>query len=565
MNVIAEQLEQQYPEDKDWRIRLVPLREEIIGSAQTMLWILFGAVGFVLLIACVNVANLQLARAAARQKEIAVRTALGARRLRLVRQMLTESLVIAVLGGTAGFLVATWGIKTLLALGPKELPRLHMVGLDWRTFVFTLTTAALTGLLFGLAPALHVSRVNLNETLKEGGRGSSGGLRHQRLRGFLVIAEVSLAFVLLIGAGLLMRTFYNLQKVDPGFNPERVLTASVDLPISRYSTAKRASDFYRDLIARLVTLPGVKSAGATSDLPWTGYDENTGFGIEGRQFSDNEYPSAQYHFATPDYFRTMGIPLLSGRFLSDADNVDAPRVILINKTLADRYWSDEDAVGKRVRLWGETRTIAGIVGDLKDSPGDLRAKAGFYFPLAQQAQSGMMLALRTEGEPMSVLSGVRSEIAGLDKDLPLTDARALDEIATAAVSRTRFTMLLLSVFAGVALLLAAVGIYGVMSYSVTQRTHEIGIRVALGARSGNVIALVARQGLVLALAGLCVGLAAAFALTRVMTTLLFGVSTTDPITFVAISLLLAGVALGACFVPARRATRVDPMIALRYE
>jgi putative ABC transport system permease protein len=573
MNVIAEQLEQQYPEDKNWRIRLVPLREDILGSAQTMLWILFGAVGFVLLIACVNVANLQLARAAARQKEIAVRTALGARRVRLVRQMLTESLVIAVLGGATGFLVATWGVETLLALGPKELPRLHMVGLDWRTFAFTLTTAALTGLLFGLAPALHLSKVNLNETLKEGGRGSSGGLRHQRLRGFLVIAEVSLAFVLLIGAGLLMRTFYNLQRVDPGFNPERVLTASIELPMARYSTAKKASDFYRDLIARLVTLPGVKSAGATSDLPWTGYGENTGVGIEGRQFSDNDYPSAQYHFATPDYFRTMGIPLLAGRFLSDDDNADAPRVILINNTLAERYWPEEDAIGKRVRIWGETRTIAGVVGDLKDSPSDSRVKAGFYFPVAQQPQrglilavrSGLILAVRTEGEPMSVLAGVRSELAALDKDLPLSDVRALDEIASAAVSRTRFTMLLLSVFAGVALLLAAVGIYGVMSYSVTQRTHEIGIRVALGAGRGNVVALVARQGLVLTLAGLGVGLVAAFALTRVMTTLLFGVSSTDPVTFVGISVLLAGVALGACFVPARRATRVDPIVALRYE
>ena len=400
MNVIAAQLEEQYPEDKNWRIRLVSLRDEIVGGAQTMLLILFGAAGFVLLIACVNIANLLLATSTARQKEIAVRTALGASRRRLIHQMLTESLLMAALGGVAGLLVAKWGISALVALGPKEIPRLHMISLDWRTFAFTLIAAMITGLVFGLAPALHVSKVNLNESLKEGGRGSSGGARHNRLRGLLVIAEVSLAFVLLIGAGLLMRTFLYLQKVDPGFNSDRVLTATLELPGARYSTARQASSFYRELMDRLAALPGVQGAAATSDLPWTGYDENTSFGIEGRQFSDDEYPSAQYHFATPDYFRTVGIPLLAGRFYSEADDADAPPVIVINKSMADRYWPDTDAVGKRVQMWGATRTIAGIVGDLKDSPGELRAKPGFFFPLAQQAQSGMVLVLRTHGDPM---------------------------------------------------------------------------------------------------------------------------------------------------------------------
>ena len=565
MNVIAQQLEEQYPEDKDWRIRLVSLRDEIVGGAQTMLLILFGAAGFVLLIACVNIANLLLATATARQKEIAVRTALGAGRFRLIRQMLTESLLIAGLGGVAGLLVAKWGIEALVALGPKQIPRLHMVSLDWRTFAFTLTAALLTGALFGLAPALQISRVNLNESLKEGGRGSSGGLRHNRLRGLLVIAEVSLAFVLLIGAGLLMRTFFYLQKVDPGFNPERVLTASVDLPGARYSTGREASGFYRELMDRLAALPGGQGAAATSDLPWTGYDENTSFGIEGRQFSDDEYPSAQYHFATPEYFRTLAIPLLAGRFYTDADDADAPRVILINKSMADRYWTDEDAVGRRVRLWGATRTIAGIVGDLKDSPGELRAKPGFFFPVAQQPQSNLIIVLRTQGDPMNLVATLRREIAVLDKDLPLSDIKTLEQVASGAVARTRFTMLLLSAFAGVALLLAAVGIYGVMSYAVTQRTHEIGIRVALGATRRHVISLVARQGLTLALVGLGAGLTAALAMTRVMSSLLFGVSATDPITFAGIALLLIGVALGACFVPARRATKMDPMVALRHE
>jgi predicted permease len=565
MNVIAQQLEEQHPEDKDWRIRIVSLRDEIVGGAQTMLLILFGAAGFVLLIACVNIANLLLATATARQKEIAVRTALGAGRLRLIRQMLTESLLIAVAGGVAGLLVARWGIEALVALGPKQIPRLHMLSLDWRTFAFALTASLLTGALFGLAPALQISKVNLNESLKEGGRGSSGGSRHNRLRGLLVIAEVSLAFVLLIGAGLLMRTFFYLQKVDPGFNPERVLTATIDLPGARYSTGRKASSFYRELIARLAALPGVQGAAATSDLPWTGYDENTSFGIEGRQFSDDEYPSAQYHFATPDYFRALGIPLLAGRFFSEADDADAPRVIVINKSMADRYWPDADAVGKRVRLWGETRMIAGIVGDLKDSPGELRAKPGFFFPVTQQAQSNLVLVVRTERDPMNLLAAMRSEIAALDKELPLSDIRTLEQIASSAVARTRFTMLLLSVFAGVALLLAAVGIYGVLSYSVTQRTHEIGIRVALGAQRREVIGLVARQGMKLVLTGMGAGLAAALVLTRVLSSLLFGVSATDPITFAGIAVLLIGVALGACFVPARRAMKMDPMVALRHE
>ncbi|HTF37921.1 MAG TPA: ABC transporter permease, partial [Blastocatellia bacterium] len=565
MNVIAQQLEEQHPEDKDWRIRIVSLRDEIVGGAQTMLLILFGAAGFVLLIACVNIANLLLATATARQKEIAVRTALGAGRLRLIRQMLTESLLIAVAGGVAGLLVARWGIEALIALGPKQIPRLHMLSLDWRTFAFALTASLLTGALFGLAPALQISKVNLNESLKEGGRGSSGGSRHNRLRGLLVIAEVSLAFVLLIGAGLLMRTFFYLQNVDPGFNPERVLTATIDLPGARYSTGRKASSFYRELIGRLAALPGVQGAAATSDLPWTGYDENTSFGIEGRQYSDDEYPSAQYHFATPDYFRTVGIPLLEGRFFSEADDADAPRVIVINKSMADRYWPDADAVGKRVRLWGETRMIAGIVGDLKASPGELRAKPGFFFPVNQQAQRDLVLVVRTERDPISLLASVRSEIAALDKELPLSDVRTLEQIASAAVARTRFTMLLLSVFAGVALLLAAVGIYGVVSYSVTQRTHEIGIRVALGAQRRDVIGLIARQGMTLVVAGMGAGLAAALVLTRVMSSLLFGVSAADPITFAGIAVLLMGVALGACFVPARRAMKMDPMVALRHE
>ena len=565
MNAIAAQLAEQHPEDRDWSIRLVSLRDEIVGGAQTMLLILFGASGFVLLIACVNIANLLLANSTSRQKEIAIRMAMGAQRFRLIRQMLTESLLMAVLGGGAGMFVARVGINALVALGPKEIPRLHMISLDWRTLAFTTGASLLTGALFGLAPALQVSKLSINESVKEGGRGSSGGSRHNRLRGLLVTAEVSMAFVLLIGAGLLMRTFLHLQRVDPGFNPEKVLTAVIDLPSARYRNAREAATFYRELIARLATLPGVEGAAATSDLPWTGYDENTSFGIDGRQFSDDEQPSAQYHFATPDYFRTLEIPLLAGRFFGEADDADAPRVIVINKSMADRYWPDEDAVGKRVRLWGATTTIAGIVSDLKDSPGELRARPGFFFPLSQQAQSHMVLVLRAHGEPLSLTAALRDELTALDRDLPLSELKTLDQVTRSAVARTRFAMLLLCVFAGVALLLATVGIYGVMSYSVTQRTHEIGIRVALGAQRHEVIVLIARQGMTMALAGLGVGLAAALLLTRVLSSLLFKVSATDPLTFVLIATLLLAVALGACFVPARRATGMDPMLALRHE
>jgi predicted permease len=565
MNIIAAQLEQEHPEDKDWRISLVPLRDEIVGSAQTMLWILFGAAGFVLMIACVNIANLLLSTSTARQKEIAVRTALGASRGRLIRQMLTESMLISILGAIAGLVVAKLGVDALVALAPKQIPRLHMISLDWRTFTFTLAAALVTGALFGLAPAIQTSRVGLNESLKESGRGSAGGPRHNRLRGLLVIAEVSLAFVLLIGAGLLIRTFYYLQRVDPGFEPSGVVTASITLPGARYKTPRDGAAFYRELMTRLSTLPGASSAGGGSDLPWTGYDENTGFGIEGRQFSDDDYPSAQYHFATPDYFRTLGVPLVDGRFFTDADDIDAPKVIVINRSLADRYWPDGDAVGKRVRVWGATRTIAGIVGDLKDSPGALRAKPGFFFPIAQQMQSDLIVAVRSKIEAAGMVSAIRATVSDLDKDLPLSDIKTLDQVASAAVARTRFTMLLLSVFAGVALLLAAIGIYGVISYSLSQRTHEIGIRIALGAQSTDIIAMVAREGMSLAFVGILAGLVSAIALTRVMASLLFGVGVTDPITFVSIGAILAGVALGACLVPARRTLTMDPATALRHE
>ena len=572
MNVIARRLEQQYPgSNKDWRIRLIPLRQEIVGQVRPMLLVVLGAVGCVLLIACVNVANLLLSRATAREKEIAVRSALGAARWRIVRQILTESMLIALLGGVLGLMLGVWGVRALVALSPDKLPRLHMVGIDGRMFGFTLAVSLLTGVIFGLAPAFPVSKANLNELLKSGSRGATGGLRHARLRGLLVIAEVSLAFVLLIGAGLLLRSFISLQRVDPGFNPERVLTASVNMSYARYSDQRLLATFFQRLLAKIQTLPGVRSAGATTDLPWTGYDENTSFVIEGRPMSEDRGPHARYHSVTPDYFRTIGVPLITGRFLAERDDVDAPRVMLINQAMARRYWPNESAVGQRFSFDHRPSekdwiTIVGIVGDVKDTPSAAEAEPAFYWPLAQNIwQREVFLAVRTEVDPFTLVEPVRREVLALDKDLAVSDVNTLEQIAAAAVNGPRFALLLVAVFAGVALALAAVGIYGVMSYSVGQRTHEIGIRLALGARKGDVLRLVIKQGIVLVLIGAAIGVVSAFALTRVMATLLYGVSATDPLTFAGISLLLVAVALAACYLPARRAMRVDPMVALRYE
>jgi predicted permease len=572
MNVLAAGLEQQYPNsNKDWRIKLVPLRQEIVGQVQPMLLVMLGAVGLVLLIACVNVANLLLARALAREKEIAVRTALGAGRWRIIRQILTESLLIALFGGALGLVLGIWGVSGLTALGPDKLPRLHMVSIDWRMFVFTLGVSLITGLIFGLVPALNVSKANLNELLKDSSRGSTGGPRHRRLRGMLVIAEVSLAFILLVGAGLLMRSFIYLQRAEPGFNPDRVMTASIDLSYERYRDRPAMATFFQRLLERIQAVPGVRSVGATTDLPLTGYNENTSFVIEGQSPSDDDNTHARYHSVTPDYFRTIGVPLKSGRYFIEEDDADAPSVLLINESMARRYWPDEDALGKRITFRhnpGEKDwvTVVGIVGDVKDTPGANVTEPAFYWPLAQNAwQQEFFLAVRTDVDPLALVESVRQEVFAVDKDLAVSDINTLEQITGASINGPRFALLLIGIFAGVALTLAAVGIYGVMSYSVNQRSHEIGLRIALGAQQRDVLKLVIRQGILLALIGVAIGVASASILTQVMGSLLFGVSATDPVTFAAIAILLTGIALLACYVPARRATSVDPMIALRYE
>jgi putative ABC transport system permease protein len=567
LSAIAARLAEQYPKSNaGWGINLYPMREGDVRDIKPSLFVLLGAVALVLLIACANVANLLLARASARQKEIAIRTALGATRWRIARQLLTESILLAFVGGTGGLLLAKWGLGALLSLAPQDLPRVKDVTLDGRVVLFTLLVTLLTGVIFGFVPALQASRPKLNETLKEGGRGTTGG--HHRVRGALVVAEVALALVLLVGAGLLIHSFYRLQQVNPGFNTRNALAVTLSLPGKKYSKDDQQSAFYTQLLEKVSALPGVSSVGATQALPIQG-DFLLGFNIQGRPpDAPGEDHSTNYYAVSSDYFKAMGIPLVRGRVFTEQDRKDSPRVALINEEMARKFFPDEDPIGKHINVTNgpETfREIVGIVGDVKQYGLAQPTTLQTYEPYVQVPFSGMTLVVRAEGSLAALTGAIRSQVLAIDKDQPISRTRSLEQVVSESVSKQQFTMLLLGVFGAVALILAAVGLYGVMSYSVTQRTHEIGIRAALGAQQRDVLKLIVGQGMVLALAGVGIGLLAAFALTRVMTTLLFGVTATDPLTFVAIPVVLAGVALAACFVPALRATKVDPMIALRYE
>ncbi|MFZ0883425.1 MAG: ABC transporter permease [Candidatus Acidiferrales bacterium] len=566
MNSASAQLAIEHPGNAH-TILIVPLKEEIVGRARLMLTVLLGAVGLLLLIACVNVANLSLARATARQREFALRSVLGAGKLRIVRQLLTESLLLAFFGCALGLLFAIWGVDLLLALSPGQLPRLQAVHIDARVLGFAAFITVLTSVIFGLAPALATLRTDVNKSLKDGDRGSTAASGRGRLRNALVVVEISLALVLLAGAGLLMRTFANLQRVSPGFRPENVLTFHTELPDKRYPDNPSFIRFYRNLAARLQTLPGVQSVGVGSDLPWTGYDENSDFEIEGRPNSPSQAPESRYHYASPGYFATIGQPLLAGRSFALTDDEKSPKVLMINSAFARRYFPGQEAVGKFLNLWGFKHVqIVGVVGDIKDTPDAPSTKPALYWDDWQfNLQAREVVVVRATSNLAALARAIPPEVQALDKDLPVADIEPMEEVGAHAFSTARFTLLLVGSFAGLALILATVGVFGVMAYSVTQRTHEIGIRMALGAQTRDVHRMVLAQGAALSAAGVLFGLLAAFSLTRVMTGLLFGVQPSDPWTFVAVSALLALVALAACLLPARRAMRVDPTVALRYE
>ncbi|HZS03644.1 MAG TPA: ABC transporter permease [Blastocatellia bacterium] len=567
VETLARGLEAQYPRtNTSQSLFLMPLRERLVGNIKLTLMVLFGAIGFVLLIACANVANLLLARAASRQKEMAVRAAMGASRPALVRQLLTESLMLALTGGAGGAMLAMWGIDLLVALGAGNLPRADEVRVDPAVFGFTLAVSLVTGLLFGLAPALQSSRLGLSEVLKEGGRSAGGGAGHNRTRSLLVVAEVALAVVLLVGAGLLVNSFIRLGQVSPGFDEKNLLTVRVELP-NPYAQPEKKAQFFEQLGQRVAVLPGVEAVGMVTELPLARQSGDMGFRIEGRAAeAPGQKSHADIRNVNHEYFRAMRIPLLGGRNFTEAEVHDNAKVVLISDVLARRCFAGENPLGQRLRLDSmgqEAWEIIGIVGDVRHRGLDVELRQTIYFPTLRLGYSN--LVIRTATDPATLAAAVRKEVAAIDPNQPVASVKTMEQWVAESVAGPRFRTLLLGLFSAVALLLSVVGIYGVMSYAVAERTHEIGVRVALGARAGDVLRLVIGQGMVLALVGVVIGLIASFALTRLMKTLLFGVSATDPATFAGVALLLAVVALAACYLPARRATKVDPLVALRYE
>jgi putative ABC transport system permease protein len=572
LDTINQRLAQAYVEtNTGWSTRVTNLREQLVSGIRTSLLILLGAVAIVLLIACANVANLLLARATARQKEIAVRTALGASRLRIIRQLLTESVLLSIIGGVFGLGLSVWMTRLLVAVSPANTPRFEEIGIDRRVFLFTLGITLLTGLVFGLAPALQTSRLGLNENLKESGRRGAGGERHNRLGSLLIVSEVALSFMLLVGAGLLVKSFMRLRDVSPGFNPNNVLTMRMGLMPGKYQQGEPRAQVFRQAVEKIQAVPGVEAVGGVLSMPLGGDTFNMGRSYirEGRPFTPEESANASYLVITPDYFRALQIPLAVGRAFTDLDNDQSPKVVIVNQTMARQLWPGESPVGKRITIWRDEkfpREIVGVVGDTKASL-DTDAGAQMYVPYAQDATWGSLtLAMRTTtSDPSSLAPAVRNEIRSLDKSLPVYNVRTMDDVLAASVADRRTSMLLFSTFAVVAMLLSMIGIYGVTAYYVTQRTHEIGIRMALGAQLRDVMKLVLRRGVILALIGVAAGVAGALALTRLLSTLLFGVTAFDLTTFVTVSLGLIAVAVFACYVPARRATKVDPLVALRYE
>jgi putative ABC transport system permease protein len=572
METITARLRQQFPDTNNRRFnRVVSLHTHLVGETGAMLMLLFGAVTFVLLIACANVANLLLASAATRQKEMAIRTALGASRMRVIRQLLTESLMLAFAGGAAGLLLAIWGVVVITKLLPQDFPRLGEINLDWRVLGFTLVASVLTGILFGLAPALQISRTDVQESLKESGRGSSSSRRHNRLRNLLIVSEVALSVVLLVGAGLLFRSFLQLQSVNTGFTPQQVLTVQLSPAGSKYKLDADYISFYNQVIQRVSAIPGVEAVGAINTLPLD-KGPTAGFRIEGRPpLTIDKWPGGNYRTVSTDYFHAMNIPVVQGRAFNDRDTETTPLVIIINQALAARDFPNEDPIGKRINLGNEAQgkpvwwQIVGVAANVRSLELREEATPEFYLSALQDSFSNMFLVVRTSVEPTAVAGSIRSAASEVDKSAAVSNVKTMEHIVNQAVTQPRFNLFLLGLFSCIALLLSAAGIYGVTAYGVTQRTHEFGIRIALGAQVGDVLKMILRQGMLLISVGIAVGLLASFALTRLLRTLLFGVTVTDPLTFVAITLLLTLVALLACYIPARRATKVDPLVALRYE
>ena len=571
-SAISANLAKQYP-DTNAHLAMRPesALDALVGDVRPALWVLLGAVGLVLLIACANVANLLLARATVRQREVAVRAAMGAARSRILRQLLTESVLLALAGAVPGALLAVWATRFLATLQAGEIPRLANTSVDWVALAFTLAASLATAVIFGLVPALQASRFNLTGSLREGGRGGGETVRHVRLRNLLVVSEIGLALMLLVGSGLLLHSLLNIFRVPPGFDPHGLIAFDLDLPGTRYGKPEQSAQFFRELLPRLRALPGVVSASGIMPLPFSDNSLRTSFQIEGRPVPKSEEPSTHLRSVGSDYFQTMRIPLIAGRTFAAADARGAAPVVIINQTLARRFFPNENPIGKHIQPDASDsgpsvmREIVGVVGDVKHRTLWRTPDPEVYIPYDQLAFGAMTIVMRAAGDPHALLPAIRGQVRSLDSELPLYGVRTLEEYISGSVAQRRFVALLLALFAGVALALAAVGLYGVMSYGVAQRTHEIGVRVALGAASADVLRLVVGQGLRLTVVGLALGSLAALAASRLLSGMLFGISGADPVTFVSVAVVFLAIAFAACYVPARRAARVNPLVALRYE
>ncbi|PZR73158.1 MAG: ABC transporter permease [Chthoniobacterales bacterium] len=575
INTIHARWFKQFPDNYSPETRfgatLYPLHEQVVGGMRTALLILLAAVGVVLLIACANLTTMLLARAGAREREFAIRVALGANRLQLLRQILCESVLLAIIGGIAGTVLAIWGLDLLRAIGAQTVPRIAEANLDARVLLVTLVTSIVTGILFGIFPALASGNPELTEALKEGGRGATTGIRRNRVRNALVIAEVAMALVLLVGAGLLMKSFARLQNVDPGFDPHNVLTMEVALPVAKYPRGQPVADLYADAIRRIKTLPGVETVAFTSILPLSGTNSDSSFAIEGRDPRvEKVFPDEEIRAITPEYFQALKIPLLQGRFFTEGDRRDAPRVTIINQAMAKKWFPGTDPIGKRITFSDPRKpdvewiTIVGVVGTVRHRGLDEEGKSEYYEPHAQRSYRDMILAVRSKQDPRSLTSAIRAEIRRMDPDLPAANVRTLEQVTSDSIAPRRLSIVLLGVFAAVALVLASVGLYGVMSFMVVQRTHEIGVRMALGAQRRDVLRLVVGHGMKLVLIGSALGLVMALLSMRALSAMLYRVGAFDLMTFCSVTFALCLVSLFASYIPALRATRADPMIALGH-